>query len=168
MDCFAALAMTAGGCAAAAASRRTIMSVDWTDLLHTFEFVSLGQPGEHEAVLCRESGKFFWHSELGDDVGEWPDDADDDEKYLWIPHKKELDLGTPLVFAFVEQFLPDEFDEVRRIFEKRGAYARFKDLLQRKKALDRWYDFEASATEMALREWCEVNEIAIEPGAGPA
>ncbi len=144
------------------------MSVDWTDLLHTFEFVSLGQPGEHEAVLCRESGKFFWHSELGDDVGEWPDDADDDEKYLWIPHKKELDLGTPLVFAFVEQFLPDEFDEVRRIFEKRGAYARFKDLLQRKKALDRWYDFEASATEMALREWCEVNEIAIEPGAGPA
>ena len=144
------------------------MSVDWSDLLHTFEYVSLGQPGEHEAVLCRETGKFLWHTELDDDLDEWPDDADDEEKYLSIPHKKELDLGTPLVFAFVEQCLPDELDEVRRMFKRKGAYTRFKDLLQRKKALDRWYDFEARATEAALREWCEANEIAIEPGAGPA
>ena len=144
------------------------MPVDWTDLLHTFEFVSLGQPGEHEAVLCRKTGKFLWHTESFDDADAWPDDADDEAKYLSIPHRKELDLGKPLVLAFAEEFLPDEFDEIRRIFEKRGAYARFKDLLQRKKALDRWYDFEASATETALREWCEVNEIAIEPGAGPA
>jgi hypothetical protein len=144
------------------------MSVDWTDLLHTFEFVNLGQPGEHEAVLCRETGKFLWHTELMDDVDEWPDDADDEEKYLSIPHKKELDLGTPLVFAFVEEFLPDEFDEIRRIFKRRGAYARFKDLLQRRKALDRWYDFESKTTEKALREWCEVNEISIAQGDHPA
>jgi len=144
------------------------MRVDWTELLHTFEFVSLGQPYEHEAVLCRKTGKFLWHSELGDDVDEWPDDADDDEKYLSIPHKKELDLGMPLVFGFVEQFLPDELDEVRRIFHKRGAYARFKDLLQRKNALVRWYDFETKATEEALRQWCEINGITIEHGAGPA
>ena len=108
--------------------------VDWDELLNTFEFVSLGQPYEHEAVLCRETGKFLWHSEFGDDVDEWPDDAEDEEKYLAIPHKKELDLGKPLVFAFAEEFLPDEFDEIRRIFEKRGAYARFKDLLQRRRA----------------------------------
>ena len=57
---------------------------------------------------------------------------------------------------------------MRRIFHKRGAYARFKDLLQRKNALDRWYDFEAEATEAALREWCEINGITIEPGVGPA
>lgn len=144
------------------------VSVDWTDLLHAFEFVSLGQPSEHEAVLCRKTGKFLWHSEFGDNFDEWPDDVDDEEKYLSIPHKKEFDLGTPLVFEFARQFLPDEFNEVRRIFDKRGAYARFKDLLQRKRALDRWYDFEAKATEAALKEWCEFNEITIEPGAGPA
>jgi hypothetical protein len=143
------------------------VSVDWTDLLHAFEFVSLGQPSEHEAVLCRKTGKFLWHSEFGDNFDEWPDDVDDEEKYLSIPHKKELDLGKPLVLEFARQFLPDEFNEVRRIFDKRGAYARFKDLLQRKKALDRWYDFEAKATEAALKEWCEFNEITIEPGAGP-
>ena len=142
--------------------------VDWDELLNTFEFVSLGQPYEHEAVLCRETGKLLWHTELDDDLDEWPDDAEDEEKYLAIPHKKELDLGKPLVFAFAEEFLPDEFDEIRRIFGKRGAYARFKDLLQRRRALDRWYDFEARATETALREWCEANELTIKPGAGPA
>jgi hypothetical protein len=52
------------------------------------------------------------------------------------------------------------------MFDRRGAYARFRDLLLRKKALDRWYDFEAKATEAALREWCELNEITIETGDG--
>jgi hypothetical protein len=137
------------------------MPVKWDNLLDTFEFVSLGQPGEHEAVLCRESGEFFWHSD-NTDVEEWPDDADDEEKYIGIPHKKELDLGQRLVFDFVKEFLPDEFDDVRRIFKRRGAYARFKDLLHRKNALDRWYDFEAKATEKALREWCDLNAIAID------
>jgi hypothetical protein len=153
-----------------AASRRTPMpvSVDWNELLLTFEFVSAGQPHEHEAVLCRKTGEFLWHTDLDEDIERWPDDADDEEKYLSIPHKKELDLGQPLVFEFVRQFLPDDFDEIRRIFDRRGAYARFNDLLQRRKALDRWYDFEAKATEAALREWCEVNKITIEAGDGAA
>jgi hypothetical protein len=51
---------------------------------------------------------------------------------------------------------------VRRIFKRKGAYARFKDLLQQKNALDRWYDFETKATEKALREWCDVNDVAID------
>ena len=140
--------------------------VDWTELLNTFEFASLGQPHEHEAVLCRKTGKFLWLTDLEEDIEAWPDDADDEEKYLSIPHKKELDLGKPLVIEFARQFLPDEFNEVRRMFDKRGAYARFRDLLLRKKALDRWYDFEAKATEAALREWCDLNEITIEAGDG--
>jgi hypothetical protein len=142
------------------------MPVNWDELVNTFEFVSIGHPDEHQAVLSRESGKFLWHSALMDDMDEWPDDADDEEKYLWIPHRKELDLGNRLVFDFVEAFLPDEFDDVRQIFKRKGAYARFKDLLQRRKALDRWYDFEAKATEKALREWCDLNEVAIDDGPG--
>ena len=142
------------------------VSVDWNELQHAFEFASLGQPGEHEAVLCRKTGKFFWQTDVEEDIEAWPDDADDEEKYLSIPHKKELDLGKPLVFEFARQFLPDEFNEVRRMFDRRGAYARFRDLLLRKKALDRWYDFEAKATEAALREWCDLNEITIEAGDG--
>jgi hypothetical protein len=138
------------GVAPTAASGRTPMpvSVDWTELQHAFEFASLGQPDVEE------------------DIEAWPDDADDEEKYLPIPHRKQLGLGKPLVIEFARQFLPDEFNEIRRMFDKRGAYARFMDLLQRKKALDRWYDFEAKATEAALREWCDLNGITIEAGDG--
>jgi hypothetical protein len=137
------------------------MSVSWYDLENAFEFVSFGQLGENQAVLQRESGKFFLHSESSD-LEEWPDDVDDDEIYVQIPHRTELDLGKPLVFRFVEQVLPDQFDHVRQIFNRKGAYARFKDLLQRKNVLDRWYDFEAKATDKALRDWCDLNDITID------
>jgi hypothetical protein len=41
-----------------------------------------------------------------------PDDIDD-EKYISIPDKSELDVGKPLVLDFVREFLPDDYDEVR-------------------------------------------------------
>jgi len=65
-------------------------------------------------------------------LDELPDDVGDSEKYLQIPDKRELDLGKPLALDFARQFLPNDFDEVRQLFSKRGAYARFKDLLDRK------------------------------------
>jgi hypothetical protein len=35
---------------------------------------------------------------------------DDDVKYVQVPYKRELDLGKPLAFSLVAQFLPDDFD----------------------------------------------------------
>jgi hypothetical protein len=138
------------------------MRLKWSDLLNTFEFVSVGHHGEHQAVLRKETGEFFCHSELIDDVDEWPDDVDDEEKYLVIPDKSELGLGKPLVLDFSRECLPADFDEVRRMFSRKGAYGRFKDLLQRRGALERWYEFEARATENALRSWCEDNDIEVD------
>jgi hypothetical protein len=133
------------------------MQIDWDELQHTVEFVSMG----NEAVLCLKTGKFLWHSDLEEDLEEWPDDANDEQKYLVIPDKKELDLGKALVLEFARECLPGEFDEVQRIFSKRGAYAQFRNLLLRRNALDRWYNFENKATEKALREWCEANGLTI-------
>jgi hypothetical protein len=65
----------------------------------------------------------------------------------------------PLALDFTREFLPDDFDDVRQFFSRRGAYAKFKDLLRRRGSLDQWYDFEAKAEERALREWCELNSI---------
>ena len=62
---------------------------------------------------------------------------------------------------FAREFLPDDFDEVRYIFGKRGAYQKFRALLARRKAVDRWHDFKLKATEPALRDWCEFNSIAF-------
>jgi hypothetical protein len=140
---------------------RTPMPVSLKEILGAFEFVSAGGMGEHQAFLCKQSGKIYWHSELSDDLDELPGDIDDSEKYVQIPNKRELDLGKPLVLDFARQFLPDDFDEVRQIFSSRGAYARFKDLLDRRGALDQWYDFEAKAEERALRMWCDLNSIEV-------
>src|ERR1700720_3159438 len=89
-----------------------------------------------------------------------PDDIDD-EKYISIPDKRELDLGKPLVLDFAREFLPDDYDEVRHIFSRRGAYRRYKDLLVRRAALERWYDFSNKSEEAALREWCAENGIEL-------
>ena len=137
------------------------MPVDWDDLLIGFEYVNAGPTGDHEVFLCKETGKLHWHSEYGDNEEELPDDIDGDGKYLRLPDKRDLDLGKPLVLAFAQDFLPDDFDEVREIFSRKGAYANFKALLQRRNALDRWHDFENKATEQALKGWCEDNEIMI-------
>ena len=138
------------------------MPISWTDLVDAFEFVSSSSTDEHQAFLCKRTGKVYWTSDTAvDDLDELPDDIDDEEKYVQIPHKRELDLGKPLVLAFARQCLPDDFEEVRRIFSRRGAYARFKDLLVRRGAIDRWYEFESKAQDEALREWCGLHSIEI-------
>jgi hypothetical protein len=44
-----------------------------------------------------------------------------DEKYIFISDKRELDLGKPLVLDFAREFLPDYYDKVRHIFSRRGS-----------------------------------------------
>jgi hypothetical protein len=141
------------------------MTTSFREILDALEFVSIDSGlGEHQAVLCRQTGKIYFRSEFADlDElnGEMPDDIDDDEKYIAIPDRKELDLGKPLALDFARECLPDDFDEVRYMFSKRGAYRKFRSLLIRRNVLDRWYDFELKATERALRDWCEFNSIAV-------
>lgn len=135
------------------------MAVNFSELLEAFEFVSSGGAGENEAYLCMETGKIYCHSEWVDDVEELPDDLEDSERYIAIPDKRELDLGKPLVLTFARHHLPDDYDKVREIFSRAGAYARFKDLLEHRGAIDRWYDFEQKATEEVLKTWCADNDI---------
>jgi len=137
------------------------MRVPFSELVLAFEFVSASNFDEHQAFLCKETGEFFWESEAAD-MDELPDDIEDDTKYVAIPHKRDLDLGKPLVLDFVREFLPNDFDEVRYIFSRKGAYAKFKALLARRSALDRWYAFEEQATERALKEWCDLHSIELE------
>jgi hypothetical protein len=140
------------------------MPVSFQEILDAFEFVGISGFGEHQAILDRRSGKIYCHSEFSelDELNdEMPGDVEDDEKYVAIPDKRELGLGKPLVLDFAREFLPNDFDEVRYIFSKRGAYPKFRALLTRRNALDRWHDFESKATERALRDWCKLNEIEV-------
>ena len=116
------------------------MPISFAELQDAFLFTSFGSPGKNAAYLDRHSGKFYYYSAYGDNEQELPEDIDD-EKYIAIPHKNDLGLGASQVFDFVREFLPDDYDEVRRIFRRKGAYGGYKAMLVRRGALDRWYDF---------------------------
>jgi len=131
-------------------------------LFDAFEFVSSAPPMENEAYVSRETGAVYWHSEDVADLDELPNDIDEGDKYLVIPHKSDLGLGKPLALRFAEEFLGDDFGKVRQIFSRPGAYARFKDLLEYRGLLNQWYEFEASEQKKALRQWCEQNGVEID------
>jgi hypothetical protein len=63
----------------------------------------------------------------------------------------------PVTFRWCSQ----HYDEVRQFFSRRGAYRRYKELLVRRDALERWYDFSNKSEAAALREWCAENRIDL-------
>jgi hypothetical protein len=144
-----------------ASSKSPVGPVDYVDLSLALDFASSNGGGRNFAYICRETGKILFQSDFADPIDEIPDDIDDFDKYIPVPTKRDLDLGQRLVFAFVRQFLPNEYDNVRRIFSRKGAYARFGDLLRYRGATDRWHAFENAAEEKALLEWCEDNAIKL-------
>jgi hypothetical protein len=137
------------------------MAIKLKDIQNAFDFVSFAEMGENLAFLDRETGKIYWYSEFGDNEEELPENIDD-EQYIEIPHKNELELGKRLVLEFAYTHLPSQAEKIEEIFSRKGAYTRFKDLLTRVDALDGWYEFEAKAQENALRAWCKENEIKFQ------
>jgi hypothetical protein len=136
------------------------MKVKFQDVEEAYDFVSFGPYGDHSALLDKSTGKIHWHSESGD-LDEIPEKMWESEDMIEIPHKKDLGLGNHLVFEFIKSQAPDDYPDVREIFSKRGAYARYKSFLESKGILQEWYDFEQKAQQQALREWCEENEIEL-------
>ncbi|MDF2116433.1 hypothetical protein PY365_12680 [Roseiarcaceae bacterium H3SJ34-1] len=139
------------------------MPASFAKILEGFECAEGGN-GTAEAFVCRQTGKVYVRFDF-DLTGmideELPEDLDDAEKYLPIPDKRDLGLGKPLALDFARECVPDDFEEVRDIFGRSGAYKRFRAFLIRRRVLDHWYDFEVKTTERALREWCTVNDIGI-------
>ncbi len=133
----------------------------YSDLESAFQFVSAAHPGEHHAIIHRVTGESFFRSDLlNEDY--FPEDAEENDDYIIVPHKNTLDLGKPLVMEFVLEVSPDEYAHVQGLFSRQGAYRRYKDFLTEKGLLERWYAFEDERTKAALLEWCQENEIVLE------
>ncbi len=90
-----------------------------------------------------------------------PEDLETSDRYIAVPHKHDLNLGRNLVLVFVDQELPDDCDTVRGFFRRKGAYGRFKGLLESRDKLEAWYTFEDNATKAALLGWSEENSIQL-------
>ena len=117
---------------------------------------------EYEAYVSLETGAIHYHSEYGDIEDQLPDDIDDEDKYVAIPHKRYLGLGKHLALSFTETCLPEHIDRVSEMFSRSGAFPRFKELLEAHDQLERWYLFESNALIRAVQQWCEDNGITIE------
>jgi kynurenine 3-monooxygenase len=140
--------------------RTAKVKFSFSDIEDAFLFVSSDQPEMNTAVLSEATGRIYYFSEM-DGSDEEPEEVGDPGPYIHIPHKNDLDLGRELVFDFVSERLPENYDQVLNIFRHKGAYSRFKSLLDSKGLLDEWYQFEDSRTKAALREWCEENGIDL-------
>jgi len=143
-----------------------MVAVKYYDLDLAFSFVNSGAPMEHRAYISIDTGKIYWVSDLDPIDEEIPDDLEACDRYIALPHKNELGLGRNLALRFAQQELPDRYEEIQAFFRRRGAYGRFKDVLESVGLLDKWYKFEEASREEALREWCQANDIEIIEGYG--
>ncbi len=121
---------------------------------------------ENLAYVCRDTGKIYWISGepgLLNEEDEIPDDIEDPDKYVLVPDKRDLDLGSQLVFDFTARYLPQHYDDVRDMFRRKGAYGRFKGLLERKDKVQAWHAFSDEQAARALKEWCKDEGLTVAP-----
>ncbi len=143
-------------------------SVSFDDLQSAFDWVSSAGRFEDSALISRETGQVFFSSMMNDTEEDLPEDIEDDSLYLSVPHKNELDLGKSLVLRFVERSIPDDLAVVEGYFRRRGAYGRFKDLLERRSVLEDWYAYESSATKEALLDWAKAQNLVVTDTSPPS
>lgn len=124
-------------------------------------FLGGGDMYGNAAWVCRETGEVLCHSYDTDDFDPLPENIDDEDRYVPVPGQRDLELGKPLALEFARTHLPACYEQVRDIFSHRGAYARFKDLLERHQSLDAWHQWETEQTRQALRTWCADNGITL-------
>ena len=121
---------------------------------------------DNEAYICRQTGKIYW---IAGDPGmidgeeEIPEDIHNGDRYLPVPDKRDLDLGNQLAFDFATRYLAQHYDDVRDMFRRQGAYRRFKDFLERKDMLEKWYAYSDEQAAKALGEWCETEGLSLGP-----
>jgi hypothetical protein len=134
----------------------------FSDIEDAFMYVGSAMYGMNSAVLCKDTGKILYRSEMAG-IDEIADEEDIDwDQCVEVPHQNDLDLGRNLVFEFVEEHLPDDYGQVRQMFRRSGAYSRYKALLDRRGLLQAWYDVENNREEQALRRWCRENVIDLD------
>jgi hypothetical protein len=137
------------------------MKIPYNTIEDAFFFVASDQRGMHSALLDKTTGRTYFRSEMCG-LDEIPEEIWGLDSSVEIPHKNDLDLGRDLVFEFAESRMPNDCNRVQDMFRKRGAYSRFKDLLQSKGLLQEWYDFENESQKQAILEWCKDNGVEVE------
>src|ERR1700730_5811502 len=99
---------------------KMLVPVSLAELVEAFDFVSVSHDYTHRAYICVATGAIECVSSEVDMGADLPEDVEDSDDYIGVPSKNDLDLGTNLVFSFVERELPDESDTVSDMFRRRA------------------------------------------------
>jgi hypothetical protein len=142
--------------------RKRQMATTFSEIENAVDFVSMEPYGTNEAYVSLDSGQIFLLSQYGDS-DELPDDFEESDRYLAIPHKNDLDLGQQLVRDFIHAEAPSLAGQVNEIFQHSGAYSRFKSLLVVNGLLEVWHAFENEQATKAIRDWCDLNQLPLSP-----
>ena len=135
------------------------MSLNIEDLILAMDYTTSGEQFGFSAYIDRRSGEI--HYEADDQIDPLPDDLYTCPEYVEIPTSRDLDLGSMLVYEFTEESLPEQQETVNEIFRRKGAYARFKELLRSHDMLDEWHRYEEEAKRNRLRDWAKLNGVEI-------
>lgn len=88
------------------------------------------------------------------------DEMDEEGTWTSFPDASELRLGKDMALRYAERFLSEnDYERVVDIVYRRGAFRRFKDLLDERGKLEEWYAFEEISELAALKKWLTENDI---------
>ena len=136
--------------------------VSYADIEQALDWSSSGGADGSQAVICRRTGRVYLRSEYGEfEEEELPQDIDNDELYLLLPHKGDLKLGRDLVFQFVRAEAPEFEPRISTAFRQKGAYSKLKSILEQSGLLNKWHEYEAAATRSALKAWAQENGLVV-------
>ncbi len=139
------------------------MKLSFDQIFSAFEETLMGDPFSHSMHINRETGETFFVFDDDEEMNEDnPEDLFENDIYFALPDPSELTHGRELAFRFASAEVKDHANKIYDIFERRGAFSRFKALLVDIGKLQDWYDFEQKVQREELREWCEMSEIDFE------
>jgi hypothetical protein len=136
---------------------RVLMS----DLLEGFEFTSSGEFFDAAAYVSLGTGVVYLMGEGTETDDDPPADLRTSDRYLAIPTRRDLDLGKSLALRFARRHMANDVDSIADCFRHSGAYARFKEIVDRRGRLEQWFEFEVKAVRLALAEWCSSNDLEL-------
>lgn len=84
-----------------------------------------------------------------------------DDNYLALPDRYEVN-NYSIMEAFCLQLSPQKSEVFLNAIHGRGAFRRFRDLLERYGILEQWYNFEQQSLKEIAREWCRKNGLLYE------
>lgn len=123
---------------------------------------SVSEEHDIEAFVSRSTGRVYVGGLDGQLDEDFPEDTDDPD-LVALPSRRDLDLGSTLARRFGHEIAPQLRGEIEACFSRKGAYQRFRSLLERTKLVDRWYEYETAQTRIALTAWAEEEGFEVVP-----